>query len=1215
MRNLYDSLDELTVKDTLEGDNMYTCSQCGKKVRAEKRACIKKLPEILCLNTLRYTFNMVTMTKEKVNTHFSFPMRIDLSPYLEENLIRNDDTNKQQQTPKKTGPDSTENQPASSNQQQTTDHQTNNSRKRSKDESSSSTTTTTNDSKSNQYELIGVTVHTGTADGGHYYCFIREPDQSKGKDKWYIFNDAEVNSFDQNQLASECFGGEMTSKTYDSVNDKFMDFAIEKTNSAYMLFYKRISNSNLWTGSSSKSDLSESQNSTQSLITKSSSQQQQQQQQQQTLNKLMQQAKQTEIVYEIPKELNDWIWEDNIQFIKDKYIFEHTYFNFMWQVCAIIPQTMSNSQNIMLPCAQLATAFVIETLIHSKEKPTIASWIELLTKQFNASLTACEWLIDHIAENYLHWPVDILLRCPNQMVRQLFQRLCVHVITELKKSQQNLYLKAYEDQSIDSTFDEQDSGDLKLSDENTPSMHQRQLAAGVVKLDSLQNLESIDNLLPNYGKLSCVTRLIRKLLLLIKCNNHLVRPHLKHLTEYFNLLYEFTKMGEIECEFMLKMETISIIVQFYLSHCKANGEILEIISEDEEELSEFDEDQNQQQLDPNVQTAGPSTSNSSPNFSFYRNSQIIGSLAQSFKELQQEKYTKPASLDKMISFVAFLVDKARNANGKLCISPNDTEALIGKNFAFLHRQIRDNINLRQTFNLICTLCLNNEKMSTQIINMILSSINRQPEISQPFFIILSMLVELSNTATNNQQQQQQQNISPATPTVSQQSSVTISPMHSFSNNIYPKIWDIAEQNPLHTLEWLTAQVPRNANLHSIILKDLNKWMEYFLIAHNNQRVRHATAYLIISLVPNNVFRQTYKSHKFLMLQNKENLDLTEDAIGIVRKIFSSLLELLKVARQYVDIQSHGTSKLTSYFALMFYCLLSKKEKLMLVPYFNDLWNLFQPKLSEPAVPINQNKQALLYFWYQACLDCPENVQCIIQNNQVTKNIAFNYILADHDDQEVVLFNRIMLPSYYGLLGLCCMQSRNFTRQLAVHQNIIWAFKNITPYYTQYQSAVNELFKLMRLFIQTQDDSTAQELEEIQNFKRNTILLYLNSVDQRSCWTTTITAFSILLENDEDRLFAISNNATHSLYQSFNILFMMFHEATACHITNEIVEVLRIITGLLKTLYKELEQSKMKEFYSKWKDRSEFIKKPIHLLNTFTPTEVRISCMGKWTGAD
>ena len=60
------------------------------------------------------------------------------------------------------------------------------------------------------------------------------------KDKWYSFNDAEVKPFDPNQIAAECFGGEMNSRTYDQVTDKFMDLSIEKTNSAYMLFYERI---------------------------------------------------------------------------------------------------------------------------------------------------------------------------------------------------------------------------------------------------------------------------------------------------------------------------------------------------------------------------------------------------------------------------------------------------------------------------------------------------------------------------------------------------------------------------------------------------------------------------------------------------------------------------------------------------------------------------------------------------------------------------------------------------------------------------------------------------------------------------------------------------------------------------------------------------------------------------------------------------------------
>lgn len=51
------------------------------------RACFKKLPHILCFNTMRYTFNMVTMLKEKVNTHFSFPMRLDMSGYVEQKLM------------------------------------------------------------------------------------------------------------------------------------------------------------------------------------------------------------------------------------------------------------------------------------------------------------------------------------------------------------------------------------------------------------------------------------------------------------------------------------------------------------------------------------------------------------------------------------------------------------------------------------------------------------------------------------------------------------------------------------------------------------------------------------------------------------------------------------------------------------------------------------------------------------------------------------------------------------------------------------------------------------------------------------------------------------------------------------------------------------------------------------------------------------------------
>jgi len=32
------------------------------------------------------------------------------------------------------------------------------------------------------------------------------------------------------------------------------------------------------------------------------------------------------LTFDLSKELEDWIWQDNTQFLRDKNIFEHTYF-------------------------------------------------------------------------------------------------------------------------------------------------------------------------------------------------------------------------------------------------------------------------------------------------------------------------------------------------------------------------------------------------------------------------------------------------------------------------------------------------------------------------------------------------------------------------------------------------------------------------------------------------------------------------------------------------------------------------------------------------------------------------------------------------------------------------------------------------------------------------------------------------------------------------
>ncbi|XP_011269828.1 ubiquitin carboxyl-terminal hydrolase 34 [Camponotus floridanus] len=1049
MRNLYESLDEVTVKDTLEGDNMYTCSQCGKKARAEKRACFKKLPHILCFNTMRYTFNMGTMLKEKVNTHFSFPLRLDMSGYVEKKLMPQhyQDEKKAVSSEKRKSEndghsrsllvDDVEDQV----QQEEMEHY--------------------------QYDLIGVTVHTGTADGGHYYSFIRDR-TSPNKDKWFLFNDAEVKPFDPNQIAAECFGGEMTSKTYDSVTDKFMDFSFEKTNSAYMLFYEWCADpgdtkEEEATVSSPTADNSADNNSgrpSSSLVRNN-------------VNKLP--------PLELNKELEDWIWQDNMHFLQDKNIFEHTYFGFMWQVCGYIPQTLLSVQpDITEMSAELSTSFFMETFIHAKEKPTMVQWVELLTKQFNGSTGACARFLERMAGDSW-WPIQILVKCPNQMVRQMFQRLCIHVIQRLRATQVPLYLLCDEENDVNTV-----------------------------------------------GTRSCVTRFVRMLLSLME---H-AKQHLKHLTEYFSFLYEFSKMGDDEAVFLIRVQAISTMVNFYLGH--KTHEFVDAVSEEEEE------------------------------------EEIV--------TVPSEKL-RPASLDKMIMLIAYLVERSRGQDHRLALSPADLSAVAGgKGFPFLYQQTRDVINLTQTRNLIQSLCRWNDRLAIHVVTMIFQAIMKHTDVCQPFFKLLTLLTESSG----------------------------LSGLPCMTQLILGRVWEAARVAPHGALEWLALAVTRSKLAHAWVLQGLDTWLQHFLLEHSNQRVRSAAAFLLVSLVPSTHFRQGYRTAHRLNLgcNSSRELQLSPEATLILHQIYTALLRLLQPARHYIDIQTHGTMKLTAYFALLTYCVVSKTEKLMFGQYLNDLWTLFHPKLSEPSIPVHHNKQAVLLFWYHVCSDCPENVAMILHNPHITKNIAFNYILADHEDQDVVLFNRVMLPAYYGLLRLCCQQSRTFTRQLAAHQNIQWAFKNITPHPTQYSTAVDELFKLMQLLVARHPDQTEQEEAEIASFRRGTLSSYLQGLDGRSCWATLISAFRILIESDDDRLYVVYNGGLSMALEAFHMLHIMYHEATACHVAGDLAELIAIIVELVRCVRTARDGPDARNILANCKEWPDILRKLATLLNTYNPPDMR-----------
>lgn len=90
----------------------------------------------------------------------------------------------------------------------------------------------------------------------------------------------------------------------------------------------------------------------------------------------------------------------------------------------------------------------------------------------------------------------------------------------------------------------------------------------------------------------------------------------------------------------------------------------------------------------------------------------------------------------------------------------------------------------------------------------------------------------------------------------------------------------------------------------------------------------AAGYLLVSLVPSTQFRQGFRATHRMQREPQ----LSNEAQAVLHQVYTGLLRLLSSAKHYTDMQQHGTMKLTTYFALLMYCCISRTEKLMVCTY-------------------------------------------------------------------------------------------------------------------------------------------------------------------------------------------------------------------------------------------------------------------------------------------
>ncbi|CAD8081645.1 unnamed protein product [Paramecium sonneborni] len=336
-KNLEEALDLFIKADVLDGENKYFCEAINRRIDVEKRCYFKNLPNTFIFTLKRFEFDYNRMLKLKVNDYFEFPSEINMFKWTKDHLINNlqlDDY---------------------------TDY---------------------------IYKLVGVLIHTGSADSGHYYSFIKSQEN-----KWFQFDDRLVSPFKFENLKQECFGGNNQQNEY--YNN--FDWDQNKQKNAYLLFYEKID----------KQDI---------------------------------QIKGTN-----EKCLQNKIIQDNIVYLKNQLFYSSDYqafvrefvcqFNFQdhqeqvenYNIQQQSDTLLQNQESPSLKVVKLFTLFSLESLIKNKDQLEFVNSVNVLCALYEKVASASFWFLNHL-QNNLNLLINTIVESTQQDVKHAFSKLLIQAI-------------------------------------------------------------------------------------------------------------------------------------------------------------------------------------------------------------------------------------------------------------------------------------------------------------------------------------------------------------------------------------------------------------------------------------------------------------------------------------------------------------------------------------------------------------------------------------------------------------------------------------------------------------------------------------------------------------------------------------------------------------------------------------------------------------------
>ncbi|KAJ7330597.1 Ubiquitin carboxyl-terminal hydrolase 24 [Desmophyllum pertusum] len=433
--NLTDQLDEILKKTGQEQlfkktfcgmfADQKICKECNHRYEREeafhslqrttvKRMCIKTLPPVLVIQLKRFGYDWEAGRALKFDDHFEFPWVLNMEPYTTDGVSRRESITNLQSTDTDSESGSTPDLHMSA----------------------SCTSLQSNVSITApeiQYELVGVIVHSGQANAGHYYSFIKDRrngtnDCETTKEKWFKFNDTIVEEFDMNEdtLEAECFGGTYKATVYDTVNS-YPETRHRYWN-GYMLFYESSDKlkSQYGTGndgrglvrqdavmegqrscppSPSSSSISSSSGPPSPTRTDGLSQ----------LTALLQRGERKGIFKDkMPASIQRVVHTENLQFMQNRDVYNVDYFKFILHLASCNGET-HHPINIR-SCRSAVYSWRCNSCLILTLGP--------LRNSVKDNSEACSWFINFLAgdrgKGYVR---PFLLECPSQEVRNAFAKI------------------------------------------------------------------------------------------------------------------------------------------------------------------------------------------------------------------------------------------------------------------------------------------------------------------------------------------------------------------------------------------------------------------------------------------------------------------------------------------------------------------------------------------------------------------------------------------------------------------------------------------------------------------------------------------------------------------------------------------------------------------------------------------------------------------------